>query len=428
MYRAVKRIPKSRDFLGSGWNEAHVLKNISHPSLPIIYDVYEDDVYLYIVEEYIEGENLKDYVKRRGRLVESEAAGFSIDICRALVYLGGFGICHMDIKPENIIITGSGLKLLDFGSSLLAGETKEFVCGTKGYAAPEMYYGGRFDQRSDIYAVGMLMVFMLTGRDGIYESDKLFCSDNLYFIIHKCISHGRRQRYADVGELISALEKSQTSLGTTSNPMVISVYGCGGRIGCTHLSVMLASHFSHYGKCLLRLKGTCMPPVYPSVSGMGARAGVYSVGNIKIVPDYNGFAMPEVNDGFAYVIRDMGCDFGDLSDAGEVILVMGHTLGEIREYVSAADKLRSKGVDFITAVNFTDGKEYAGIRKEQHMTRAFRIPYCVRPFSFVDVRGSIEKEIIGWNKNYRCGRSLRRMWSDAFRSVCGQLSVKCKRH
>ena len=285
VHRAVKRILKSQDRYGLGRREADALKSLSHPSLPIIYDVDEDDVYFYIVEEYIEGEPLTEYVRRKGRLTEQEACSLAMSICTVLEYMQNNGvICHLDIKPDNIIITTDGLKLLDFGSSLLDGSMSGYVTGTKGYAAPEMYRGGKLSAGCDIYALGMLIRFMLTGRTVKAQHNNIKCSENLKFIINKCTSREASGRYADALELYHALEQSQTKSNkrAAANPIVILVVGSQERVGATHLAVMLASHFNATRRrCLLitadNRKAALPIPLYEGVKHISCAGGIYTV-------------------------------------------------------------------------------------------------------------------------------------------------------
>lgn len=462
VYRAVKRIRKSHDRLQTGRNEADILKDLSHSSLPIIYDIDEDDVYFYIVEEYIQGESLKEYVSKRGPLTEKEAVFFAMSICAVLDYMQEHGgICHLDIKPENIMVTPKGVKLLDFGSSLLAGSVHEYVTGTRGYAAPEMYRNGRLDGGCDIYAVGMLLAYMLSGAEAA-QTKKIHinCSSNLRFIIYKCISHDREQRYSSAALLFQALETSQTQLRTTDNPIIIDIFGSGRGIGTTHFAIMLAAHFTAAKRrCLLettaRKEDTAkLPPIYSSVRHMECDGGMYRIEGVNLLPDYGEHIRclsREEESRFEITIRDRGRledreypqdkrhpgegTFSRPEEAGRdhiTILVAGHTLGELLEYEQAAKKLKSAGTEYITAINFTDGKEFIRIRKEHHIKKAFRIPYCVNPFSYAERRGFLEKIILPEecakaDAGHRRCRSLTGLWRDAFCLVCRQLSVKRKR-
>lgn len=448
VYRAIKRIHTGQDRLQTGRNEVEILKNFSHPSLPIIYDIDEDDVYFYIVEEYIEGQSLSEYIEVNGPLTADRAVGFAISICEALSYMQeNGGICHLDIKPENIIVTDKGVRLLDFGSSLFTGTAKDYVTGTKGYAAPEMYTNQDLDVRCDIYAVGMLIGYMLTGQPYFKrENQQSICSDNLVFIINKCISHQREDRYQSPRELIIALNQSQKLIETTKNPITIGIIGSLQRIGTTHVSVMLTAGLAGSGKksllCLMNesRRGAWALPFYENTRKIICDSGVYRVDGITIIPSYQGYANAKKDkdmERYRYVFEDLGCidaisdeELGKLS-LDICILVGGHTMYELSAFAKACKRLKKAGIMPIGAFNFTDGQGYQRIRKESGnlCEEAFRVPYIVNPYQFTDRGGYLEKIIFKERscENNRHRRRRESMRSYTFSNIISQLSVKRNR-
>ena len=448
VYRAVKRISRSRDIHDTRRREADALKSLSHSSLPIIYDIDEDDVYFYIVEEYIRGTSLGEYVRGMGRLTEDETRGIAMSLCDVLEYMNTrAGLFHLDIKPENVMVTDDGIRLVDFGSSYTEDVQPGVLTGTVGYAAPELYNSGKPNRTCDIYSLGMLMRFMLTGETPNYNISNI-CSENLEFIINKCTALEAGQRYATAAELYRALEQSQSdNRRTTAEPTVILVAGCGHRVGATHFAVMLAAHFTLSGrKCLLEPAAedgkSLSVPLYGDIRHIGCRGGVYTVNGITVVPDYHGYAVPMDNETYGscqVVIKEVGniLDMqvsgikGYMDETYALVLVAGHTFDELLDYEKAAAMLDEAGINYVSAVNYTDGRGYGGIIREHGMKRALRIPYCTEPYSFKMGRGIIEKTIIpkwsGENEGNRIRRNAKRLWNDTLCLVHRQLSVKCKK-
>jgi eukaryotic-like serine/threonine-protein kinase len=149
--------------------EATTVAQLSHPNVVAVIDAGEDGGRRYIVFEHVEGETLKQRIDRLGRLPVDEAVAYAIEIGRGLAAAHGRRLVHRDVKPQNVLIDADGrAKVTDFGiaRSLEAdGLTKTGrVLGTTDYVSPEQAMGHQVDARSDVYALGVLLYEMLTGR------------------------------------------------------------------------------------------------------------------------------------------------------------------------------------------------------------------------------------------------------------------------
>ena len=142
---------------------------LSHPNIRAVYDVVSSGDTEYIVMEYVDGINLKQYLKKKGAVSWKETLHFSTQIAKALSHAHSKGIIHMDIKPQNIMLPKDGVaKVADFGIAQLEegspeDEDSEEAVGSIHYISPEQARGEAVDARTDIYSLGVVMYEMLTG-------------------------------------------------------------------------------------------------------------------------------------------------------------------------------------------------------------------------------------------------------------------------
>ena len=149
--------------------EALNASSLSHPNIVEVYDVGDDNGQYFIVMEYIEGKNLKDLLKKRGKLTVSEVVDIMSQIADGLSVAHDSYIIHRDIKPQNIMILENGLiKITDFGIAMALNATQltqtNSVMGSVHYLPPEQASGKGSTLKSDIYSMGILMYELLTGK------------------------------------------------------------------------------------------------------------------------------------------------------------------------------------------------------------------------------------------------------------------------
>src|SRR4051812_13175401 len=163
-----REIASDSDQLERFRREARAVAQFSHPHIVGVIDAGEDDGRPYIVFEYVEGETLKDRIRRAGRLPVDESLAYAIEITRALGAAHRHGIVHRDIKPQNVLVDEEGqAKVTDFGIARTLeddGLTADGrVLGTTDYVSPEQALGHAVDGRSDVYSLGVVLFEMLTG-------------------------------------------------------------------------------------------------------------------------------------------------------------------------------------------------------------------------------------------------------------------------
>jgi serine/threonine-protein kinase len=219
--------------------EVRATATLTHPNAVQVFDYgHTPDGTFYYAMEYLPGPTLEELVKRNGPLPPERAVNFLRQLCGALAEAHSVGLIHRDIKPSNVIVCERGkvpdvAKLLDFGLVQTVAETDEkltqvgSVLGTPAFLAPEQAAGEAVDGRTDIYALGALAYFLLTGQPPfagktavkllaahLHESPELpsrlreGIPTNLEATVLRCLAKKPEERFADVGELDRALAAS----------------------------------------------------------------------------------------------------------------------------------------------------------------------------------------------------------------------------
>lgn len=176
------------------------LQKIKAENLPEVYNVSKEDNEINILEEYIDGITVGE-VLQSGLYNENGVKKVVGSLCDALYILHSMGIVHRDIKPENVMITNNGVvKLIDFDAARVfkCGKSADTaIIGTVGYAAPEQMGFAQSDERTDIYALGVLMNVMLTGE----HPGKRIHKGRYKKIIEKAININPEKRFQSASEL-----------------------------------------------------------------------------------------------------------------------------------------------------------------------------------------------------------------------------------
>jgi serine/threonine-protein kinase len=154
--------------------EVRLARQVSHPNVCRVYDIGEANGELYLSMEYVEGEDLAALLKRIGRVPVHKGLDIARKICAGLAAAHARGVLHRDLKPGNIMLDTHGeARILDFGLAAVAGQLDpaEVRSGTAAYMAPEQLEGREATVRSDIYALGLVLFELLTGRPAFEGTD-----------------------------------------------------------------------------------------------------------------------------------------------------------------------------------------------------------------------------------------------------------------
>jgi len=240
--------------------EARAAARLNHPNLVQIYDRAQVDGTSYIVMEYVEGETLKDLIRREAPLDPRRAIGIAMQVLAALRVAHQAGVIHRDIKPQNILVQPDGrVKVADFGIARAGGSDMTeagSIVGTAQYLAPEQAQGLELGPPADLYAVGVVLYEMLTGRvpfEGdsavtiamkhVQEPPQQLTERNplvppsLEAVVMRALSKNPAQRYATAEEMGVDLDRVRQGLPVSEETMVIGAETATTRLQATETMV-----------------------------------------------------------------------------------------------------------------------------------------------------------------------------------------------
>ena len=246
------KIAADRDAIPRLQREARTAAQLYHPNIATIHSIEEDEGRHFIVMEYVPGDPLKKVMHER-RMTELEVCRMARGVADALAEAHEKGIVHRDIKPDNIIVNGQRVKVLDFGVAKRVGfepvvsddaptafvTQQGMIVGTVFYMSPEQALGKPLDARSDIFSLGVVMYEAITGRqpfagETITETITQIVRDEpaaaaqlnptishgFNAIIERCLRKKREERFANAAELSAALEQQLATEIFTAPTMV----------------------------------------------------------------------------------------------------------------------------------------------------------------------------------------------------------------
>jgi eukaryotic-like serine/threonine-protein kinase len=210
--------------------ELILAQQVTHKNVIRTFDLGEADGIKFISMDYIEGQDLRSFLKQKGKFTSQEATAIIVQVCQALEAAHSEGVVHRDLKPQNIMIDAQGkATVMDFGiaySTELTGMTQTgALLGTPEYMSPEQAKGQKADARSDVFALGIIFYELLTGETP-YKADTALATllkrtqervpppskldptipRYLSDIVAKCLETDPRRRYQDVSEVLADLQ------------------------------------------------------------------------------------------------------------------------------------------------------------------------------------------------------------------------------
>lgn len=392
--RVIKQITKSAAGNMLHSSEVRILKDLKHPAIPIVYDLEEDENYIYLIEEFIQGESLKAFMLNHDYFSQTEIIVLGLQVCDILEYLHSVQpepILYLDLKPDHIFMCKDGIKLIDFSIAMI-GRSKGQCTGTQGFAAPEQKKGELLDERTDIYAVGALFFYLCTGRvfcDEFHENlaqhmkgyESAFCE-----IIKHCTALNKEQRFASVKEVKQALcEQSRTKSHLQRCSYTIAIAGQYPHIGVTYIAMAITAFFNNIGYKGIYEERTdshvlyTLADCYKEVKEV---QGIFYYKDIIGIPSYSS-VIADNRDKHAIYVQDFGtfsCEMEEefyKADLG--IFVLGSMPWEYKKAQDIVQQTKSKG-PFLYFFNLSETEQMRQAMKDLGLKKAYRIPYMASPF------------------------------------------------
>lgn len=318
-YRAIKEVPKSDVSYQQFRKEALLLKRLRHPGIPIVYDLEEESNYSYLIEEFLEGDSLYDLIKKKGHLNREAVIRYGIQICDLVHYLHSaeeFPILYLDLQPRNLLLCHEQIKLLDFDHADTLEEANKSPdrYGTPGYCAPEQQEEGELGTYTDVYQIGAVLAYLLTGHRQTEELHEELAGP-LGTVIRRCLRRDKKERYLSAFELKQDLEKlyvNQTSL-------IIAFAGTHSGAGVTHLAIGFCSYLIKHGHPCLYEEWNHSNHVRHMAENLRKETdsyGIYSIFGLPMKPRY-GNAIHLKSCSYPIVVRDYGVDWRQAAQAEE---------------------------------------------------------------------------------------------------------------
>lgn len=249
--------------------EADILVGLHHPAIPILYDLEEDEHSITIIEEYIKGQSLQDYLLYHKTISQITLFQIAIQLCSVVEYLHSYKpypILYQDMKPNHIIVCGNQIKLIDYGIAIfLTNQGNIFQkYGTKGYAAPEQYTDVPADTRVDIYGVGKVLKELLSHSSLKYylpmqylvmrttASNPKDRPDSIHWLRTRLEEMSRKsvqmEERRSRGQYPFLLPGRHTRVSRKCLLTTIAIVGNGAGNGCTHIAVALTVYLRAMGE------------------------------------------------------------------------------------------------------------------------------------------------------------------------------------
>ena len=380
-YRAIKTIPKTTSMTHSLLHEAQLLKSLQHPGIPCLYDIEEDEKAYYLIEEFVEGESLEQFLLHQKTISLNTFLDLGLQICNIFHYLHHHKpspILYLDLKPEHIIVCGMQIKLIDFNVATFLSNLGNifYLFGNKEFSAPELAQG-ELNLQSDIYSIGRVLQYLSNYVDNNIPP-------NIHKIIKKAIAEQPDHRFETVDDLITALKQEQILLKQAHSRKKIAIVGNHQGCGSTHIGFSLVSTLNYMGYNSIYYEqepGNSLRKLYPFLSPIKEINGMLCYRFFKGFPFYGPGVSQSLDTAAEFEIYDYGATFPPEDiHFDEILFVCSNGIWHWHEAFQKGLLLQNFSSRLIIICNMGQRSSMHCFSK-QFEQKVFSYPY--EPFAFV---------------------------------------------
>lgn len=395
-YRAIKCVSKTDTDYEQFKKEALILKRLKHPGIPIVYDLEEEAFQSYLIEEFLEGDSFYDLMREKGHLNQDTVIRYGIQICDLVQYLHSaeqIPILYLDLQPKNLLVCHEQVKLLDFDhADFLDGANREPVrFGTPGYAAPEQSGEMELGVYTDVYQIGALLFWLLTGET-VEHGNMRKVPGELGRILRTCTQENREKRYGSVHliqEDLKRLDTRTNGLRTEEGTSLICAFaGTRSGVGVTHLALGFSGWLRSRGYEALYEERNHSGDIRKMAEFLDKEVdscGVCRLFGIPAKPLYGKAARLEPCH-YPVIVRDYGSDWQiQETEMAEPVLFLTaggkwwHN-GDVKKALARMESVRRDGNGTMMVILYTHAVPKA-VAREAKKIQALLVPEFTDPFA-----------------------------------------------
>ena len=350
-----ERLENDESRLRRFFAEVRIARKVSHPNVCRVHDVSDLDGQHFLTMEFVDGEDLATLLRRIGRLPEDRAIQIARQLCAGLAAAHQQGVLHRDLKPANVMIDGEGrVRITDFSLAAMAKEVEgsEILAGTPGYMAPEQLDGKEVTPRSDIYALGLVLYELFTGKGAFRATTRAEMTrlqkestpanptshipdldPAVEGVILRCLERDPDDRPASALSVAAALPggdplAAALAAGETPSPEIVAAAGPRGGLRAPLAWACLVAAILAIAGTMLLGSGLALYSRLPLVKSPEALVenarGILSRLGIDDEPVDSAYGFRIDGAALQFIARDPHIDFDAISEPGQMLMTFGY--------------------------------------------------------------------------------------------------------